>query len=559
MPYSTDKPDDLPANVQKMNDDDKAKWVKAYNAAFSKCDGDDCDAEALKAANAAVKKEKSKPNQNIVVQLFESALRAVGYPVADDEPEAPLAAVRAVALNDVFKQVLDQGYEKYPGAWLNDLYEDNGAMFAVFAQDGKLYRSPVTIDNGTATLGEWVQVLVEFADVPGGGEPEAKPPYGDGMYLSKSGRVRTRTNIIRQADGKVRWLSVSCTAVLNRVGEIDSTELFKSFEKNFNARQAGDAPVLRNFFHAGEPFRVGVCDYVAADGYCFITSGLFDDSDIARAEISAREKNPDYWGESIEYTPTSDPVMLRVGDGIAIPTYNAGIFTGVATLPEDKAAALFTTTYQEVIRMLNQDQMTALVSLFGGDEKAAKEWLESNPDALNRMIPKAGLIARSQTPSTAVVLEAGTPASVPAAPATTPTPEAAPVERTVEIDEALVEELTQHILASPALAGLPAALAELTQIVNLLSQNISSRSVTQDKTLKDIGARLGELEKDEGERRATWIQDLPAAAARNPVRTRMTFRPREARTPVAEDGQPLTDSSAIAESTLASAKTRNAR
>jgi len=78
MPYSLDKPDELPANVKKLSDADKAKWVKVFNSTYDECDGDDCEGMAMKAANGAVKKEDSV-HPNIVLQLFESALRALGF------------------------------------------------------------------------------------------------------------------------------------------------------------------------------------------------------------------------------------------------------------------------------------------------------------------------------------------------------------------------------------------------------------------------------------------------------------------------------------------------
>lgn len=561
MPYSLEKPDDLPAHVQKLGEADQEKWVAVFNKTYEECDGDDCDAEAMKAANGAVKKEDSV--QSFLDKLGEG-LRALfgSFPTKPSEP-----GQRAMAYHDIFGQVLEQGYEQYPSAWLNDVYDDGGSTFAIFTQDGMLYRSPVTIADGKVTLGEWVQVVPEFTEIPNGASPEVKPPP-DTMYLSKSGRIRTRTTITRQKDGKVRFLSVSCTAVLNRVGEIDTTELFKDFARNWKKRKAGDPPVLRNFFHLGEVFRTGVVDWVAAEDFCFLTSGIYDDTDIARAEIEAREKNPDYWGDSIEYTPTSEPVLLRVAEGINIPAYTSGIFTGVATLPEDKAAALFTTSYQEVIRKMTPTEKQALIELFGGDEARVNEFMEKNPDALNRMIPTLGVIARANAkpaPSNPVVPEATVPASTPAAPATAATPEAAPAaapvaregdeSANVVMDEETLDAVSQHILASPqfaALAGMPDALAQLSKTVAELSQNISARAVAQDESTRKLLERIDVLEQDEGERRKTWIQDLPASS-RKPKKIVASFRASQARKPESEQ-EDKPDSEQVASGTLSNFK-----
>ena len=60
MPYTIDKPEELPENVQELSDEDKAQWIEVFNSAHVKClqDGmetDECEAEAFKQANGTVK------------------------------------------------------------------------------------------------------------------------------------------------------------------------------------------------------------------------------------------------------------------------------------------------------------------------------------------------------------------------------------------------------------------------------------------------------------------------------------------------------------------------
>ncbi len=83
----------------------------------------------------------------------------------------------------------------------------------------------------------------------------------------------------------------------------------------------------------------------------YINSGLFDDTPIANAIARDHIENPEYWGDSITYLPTSSPEMMSVA-GIDIPVYRTGVHRATATLPEAKAASWFTNTeVTEVMRM----------------------------------------------------------------------------------------------------------------------------------------------------------------------------------------------------------------
>src|SRR6185503_16507019 len=105
--------------------------------------------------------------------------------------------------------------------------------------DGKLYKVPVTVDaDSQVTLGEEQLVVMDFKPVT----------------------ARSLT-VQRQADGQVRWFAMpACTAVLNRVGEIDSRALFDSFVDHIE--RGGAYPEL-DFFHLGERLILGKADWVA--------------------------------------------------------------------------------------------------------------------------------------------------------------------------------------------------------------------------------------------------------------------------------------------------------
>lgn len=385
---------------------------------------------------------------------------------------------RALSMDQIFERVWSKAEERYPMAYLHNLYaDDDGSLFALLSQEGRLYRTPIGVRDNGIEMGEWVEVKMEF------------PPV----------EQRTRTRIIRQADGRARWFSISATSVLNRVGEIDSQALFDSFVTH--ATQTGEYP-YRTFYHKGQAYRTGQTDFLARDGNCYITSGLYDDSEIARAEQDAIEREPDYWGESIGYLPTSEPQLMDVS-GVKIPVYRSGIHLEISTLPEREAANLFTVIRQEVNRMMTANEMAALIRLFGSEEKA-RQWLEENVDATNRAIETAGMITRSQDDPQG---EPGQQAQEPAA---------------VEVDEALLAEIVNRATGAQVFTDLQAQQQEIINAIQAINQAAEALTTQLATLQQDVTTRLAKLERGKTQERAEWVNDLPAKA--NVTRVTMKSR-----------------------------------
>lgn len=66
MPFSIDKPKDLPENVQKLSDTKKRQWISVWNSSNKSCmakdgaDKDKCESSAFAQANSAVSEEEGK-------------------------------------------------------------------------------------------------------------------------------------------------------------------------------------------------------------------------------------------------------------------------------------------------------------------------------------------------------------------------------------------------------------------------------------------------------------------------------------------------------------------
>ena len=98
---------------------------------------------------------------------------------------------------------------------------------------------------------------------------------------------------------------IAASAVVNKVGAIDSTILFDNFIRH--AGETNEYPVL-DFFHEGERVRFGVADWLKRDGALYLASGTFDDTELARGAVAGLETQPDYWGGSIAYRVTQAPL-----------------------------------------------------------------------------------------------------------------------------------------------------------------------------------------------------------------------------------------------------------
>ena len=422
---------------------------------------------------------------------------------------------RAVSIDDVLWRLYIDIMDDRPMAYVNGFYMEDSKLFAVISDGGKLYRAAIKFKGQDAYVSEdWYEVVLEFNP----SESRDKKKLIE-LARSISTRGKNSTTIQRTEDDKWRWISISCSAVLNRSGSIDSRELMDSFIRHI---EEGEAYPHREFYHMGEQYRTGQTDYVARDGYLLITSGIYDDNKLAELEIEARLTDPDYWGDSIEFLPVSEPEMLEVMDGVEIVIYNDGILRSISTLPEKEAAALFTseTTLEEVNRMsLTDKAWTALVKLFKGDEDEAKKWLEDNTDPTNRQITEEELVAREKAvQEREEALEKGDDDLDPEA---NLDPEADPVvdpdaddtdnaddddsdaddnDKEFEIDEDLIPVLQEAILTDKrfeALLQIPDMLVPLVEQVTEISEKVSA-----------FEDRVAEMERSDEEKQDAWSKDL---------------------------------------------------
>ena len=404
---------------------------------------------------------------------------------------------RAISTPHIEGQVLEHVYETFGGGWLMNVFlEDDNAPFAVFVSAGKLYRIDFEIDRGAVTnFSDPVDVMIDFVE-----------------------REKTESDFVirKQPDGRYRWISFSATAVLNRVGEIDSTDLFDSFVEKFDPDKG--PPVTRQLYHLGETARTGEVDFVLRRGNVLVASGLYDETPLAKAEIKARQADPDFWGDSIGYDPLDEPEMLAVGD-VEIPVYKSGVLREISTVAEHDAASWFTTmpviqSEQEVERMkrLSDAQVELLRDrIFGDydDPDAAIQSLLERADGVDREITASGAIARS----------ADDPADDPVDDPVDDPDEADqpedPGDLEVILDDDAVDAIVSRVAEDQA-----GAIREMSEKLDSLLADVGAEVERLTAEVADLSERLTAAEEDADKRRTVDDLDSPIVAA-----LRVGYRP----------------------------------
>jgi hypothetical protein len=409
-----------------------------------------------------------------------------------------------------------------------DVYigDDGSSLFSIVTQNGKLFQVPITISEDNLSLGEWTQVTEVF-------EPVSQSKL-----------------VIRELpDGSHRWLGVVATSVINRVGQIDSTELFDSFVAHW--LDTGEDPRV-DYYHMGdsdpEAWEFGTADYLAREGCCYIASGTFDeDHPLAKATIQAYERDPEgTWGWSIEFYALTEAEVLKLEPKIQVPVYKKGKNTRISVVKEVDAAGLFTRIgiTEEKTRM-KRDIMDKLEELFGDDETALAAFVE-NVDTVNRTIKDDKLIHRSKTKRVDDPKE-------------TPAPKTDPKDEDVEEDdeeddgeeEGAEEEkdrVAEIVLDDAGLAALATQVTEtpffktLQQSLTTLQESVGKLASGKEEDAKEItrlkkvnakmAQRLEAVEVDETDKKQTYLEDLPRKRA-----VQASYRPRVEHAAADEDGE----------------------
>lgn len=410
------------------------------------------------------------------------------YELAGKEP--PME--RALMFDQVAQQLQEWTFAEPDRPYFMTFYLEQGQLYGLFNDGGQLSRAGIDVDADGQTLmvGDMEPVIHQFSPV------------------SRSGFF-----IVRQADGRTRFFMIAATAIINRVGEIDSTALFDDMIRR--AEESGFYPKL-DFYHLGEvhsSFEFGQFDFLARDGVVYVGSGLFDEGHpIAIAAERTLRKNAAAWGASIEYyRPQNRGIeYVDLGNGLEIAAYTEGLNTRISLLPEKAAAAWFTGVIAEK-RNMDERKLKALRDLFGEDE-AGYNALVAKLTTVNTEVRDKGLVFREAD---------NTEAETATDDAETETADETQ-DTVIELDDAAIAEIVKVARTQFENEVLVTVTNNLNTITGNLAKLVDGQAALQ-AAFNGMQERIATLEQSDEEKQRTWLSDLPA---RVQGQTRVTYRPR---------------------------------
>ena len=428
---------------------------------------------------------------------------------------------RALTLDIIYNEVCEQGREMFPsGTYLAQIYlGDDGTLYALWSREARLYRTPIMVTNGMIAMGDQEEVRQEFTPV-----------------------TRSRVVLRELPNGDVRFFLVAATAVVNRVGQIDSTTLFDNMVKR--AEELQFYPRL-DAYHLGNldpAFEFGQFDFLAREGVAYLASGVMDGKHpLTRATLKLYKTNPDALGASIEYYALEDAFEdVEVG-GLTIRTYLDGVNTRISIVMESDAASWFTSmlTGDSNMQQRTLDDATKarLIKLFGDDEEALNGFLDG-VGGIGRAVEDLGLIHRDKAAKGEDAADAGQDGAEVVVSGLEATAE-------VELDDDTLGLIADEVVArlgDQHLKTVNTQIAELTTAVKKLTT--STAEVL--RLNQDLAGRVESLEADDETKQREWVADLSPRQ-----KISVTHRPRVERQAEAEPAKAKTFAD-LAEETLAS-------
>lgn len=402
-------------------------------------------------------------------------------------------------------------------------YMSESGTYIVMSDSGKLYRSDITLSGSEVSFSTPSPVEVHFVGL--------------------GGKMRI---VGRDSKGRPKFVVFAASSVLNRDGEIDSRDLFDSFENTFDIEER---PVVTiRHIHSPEFYFGEVLGAYRLENMLICHGVLEPEHPLTKYAVE-RFGDPE-WGISIGFY-AEDYQNDKTEEGIAIPVYKKGRLIEISVLREKEAASHLTGTKiikDGVDRMgKTKEQVQKILLDFTNDEAFVQQFLEE-AEIRERKIQEDGLITRNSGPEEEVeeTEEVAVDPEVEAEEADVEDTEAEePVVVEIDItDEALAQAISQSL--DEKLTDVREQLKSFAGAVDTLTGVLQTLQEGQDTLKAEIEERFSKIEKEDVEKVQEIVEDLPLN--RRKINT-VVYRPslqREVDSP--QDGKP--DIAAIRKETL---------
>ena len=204
----------------------------------------------------------------------------------------------------------------------------------------------------------------------------------------------------QQTDGRYRWTSISSTAFKDSDDEIVATEAIdKSLER---APKVGYGPLL--FWHE-KGVQLGSCDFQRRSGLCLVESGLWDETNVAKAARTSIEADAKPWGISIKFLAFKGAPSL-VNNTVVRTIWKDIQIVERSVLPKQKAATLFSAIQTEGGSVMLGEHIKELTKLLGDEKLVAA--VVAQVDAVNKQGEKPTAVFKEITDPQAQLLAVAT-------------------------------------------------------------------------------------------------------------------------------------------------------
>ncbi len=249
---------------------------------------------------------------------FDRFLDVVTVVTERKEPQERLISLSIVEqqVDDLLKQQNATITDSNQHSWLQDIYSEDGQLYAVTVCNGELYRARIQMDGDTVASLDAAQRMEINSEQP-------------------SNMVITRA-LPPAENGQQMFLSVMCVTGINKMSLVDTRSLFDSFVEGFK----GDGTEYVNLLHlGGAATRVG--DILHLWRHDKLLVGIWRSlaTPVAKAvAISLNADTEGKWGGSIEFEAfAGEP--LTVAPGVTLETFREGNFLGYSIAPRDICAS----------------------------------------------------------------------------------------------------------------------------------------------------------------------------------------------------------------------------